>query len=132
MYHSHEYEYTCFIQSDLWTLYARLLSFYFIFLILNKIHNNSKWRGIIHELQKFLLKKIIHYLKIPFSKFNIHTCLCKTVHSFFFTGRRRVVVKCINRSFFLYSPVSVESGPVTAPYSQCQCVDHSNSVDQTD
>lgn len=38
MYHSHEYEYTCFIQSDLWTLYARLLSFYFIFLILNKIH----------------------------------------------------------------------------------------------
>lgn len=75
-------------------------------------------------------KKTAIFFKIPFSKFNnIH--ICKNF-SFIFQGGGGGVLKCINRSFFNSLSVSVESGPITAPYSQCQFVDHSNSVDQTD
>lgn len=116
------------VSFNLMTLYARLLSFYFIFLILNKIKNNSKWREIfiIHELQKLLLKNAIFFFKIPFSKFNnIH--ICKTFHSFF-REEGGGVLKCINRSFFplfiRFSRIWPDNSPlfsVSVCRSQQQC-----------
>lgn len=81
-------------------------------------------------IAKIVIKKRHFFLKSHFLSLIIYIYAKPFIH---FSGRRgegcwNVLIDL----FFLYSSVSVESGPITAPYSQCQFVDHSNSVDQTD
>lgn len=82
----------------------------------------NKSNSSISEI--FIKKKNAVFFKFHF-KSSIYAYAKPFIH---FQGGWGGVLICI-----FYSSVSVESGPITAPsYSQCQRVDHSNRVDQTD